>query len=107
MKHNGGRSTYADVVVSRRSHVGYGASVFRRQHDLVPDEGVLVHHTVDVPSCDVTAHLTAREETRTWMKMTEEGDTRFAQTRTRRLLLGENSHFRSRFRAPMFTPLGM
>ena len=56
--------THGDVIVSRRSHVGHGASVFGGQHDLVLDEGVLIHHAIDVTSCDVTPDLAAREEKR-------------------------------------------
>lgn len=49
--------TYADVVLSRRSHVGHSASVLRRQHDLVLNKRVFVHQAIDVSSCDVTASL--------------------------------------------------
>lgn len=56
-----GGVSHGDVVVSRRSHVGHGPSVPGRQHDLVPDEGVLIHHAIDVSSCDVAANLTERK----------------------------------------------
>lgn len=99
------RRTYADVVLSGRSHVGHRASVLGRQHDLVLDKRVFIDHAVDVPSCDVTASLAGMKRVNPTRARAHRAEGR--RSPTRRLLLGLNSHFRSRLRAPMFTPLGM
>ena len=53
--------THRDVVVSWWGEVGDGPSAAGWQHDLVFDERVLKHQTVNITSSDVTADLRTEE----------------------------------------------
>lgn len=54
-------AAHRDIVAARGRHIGDGTTVFGRQHDLVFDERVLVHHAVDVSSGYVTPDLTQEQ----------------------------------------------
>ncbi len=55
--------THRDVIISWRSEVGDCSPVAGGKHELVFDERVLIHQSIDITSCNVTSNLkkTAKE----------------------------------------------
>lgn len=51
------RTTYIDVIAASFGHPCDGSFSLGRQHDLVLDKIVLIHHSIDVTSSDVAAGL--------------------------------------------------
>lgn len=49
--------TYIDCVLPRVCNPGHSSAGFGREHDLVFDQDVLVHHTVHITSRHMTANL--------------------------------------------------
>ncbi len=49
--------THRDVIISWWSEVGDCSPAARGQHDLVFDERVLIHQSIDITSCNVTSNL--------------------------------------------------
>lgn len=54
-------NTYRCIIIPRWSNVSHCAPVSWRQHELVPDERVLIHDSINVATCDVAANLQLKE----------------------------------------------
>lgn len=49
--------THRNIIISWRSEVGDCSPAAGGQHDLVLDERVLIHQSIDITPCNVTSNL--------------------------------------------------